>query len=81
MVGRLEGEAVAVGMAWPRLLLLLVLFVPPSVLAYLRRLRGAARLLSGAGACWVGHSKQHRTGTVVVLRQCVREARTWPISD
>jgi hypothetical protein len=42
MVGRAEGEAVTVGMP---------LLLPPSVLLYLRRLRGGARLPSEGGAC------------------------------
>lgn len=49
MVGRAEGEAVTVGMP---------LLLPPSVLLYLRRLRGGARLPSEGGACkcsaWAG---------------------------
>jgi hypothetical protein len=49
-VERAAGEAVAEGVAWDSLLPPLLLF-PPSVLLYLKKLRGGARLPSAGGAC------------------------------
>jgi hypothetical protein len=61
MVGRAEGEAVTVGMP---------LLLPPSVLLYLRRLRGGARLPSEGGACEHEQDRYGLSTAVCVAARC-----------